>query len=470
MCFFLSCSNEPEITPEKLPTDTNSLKSLLDKDINPETRLEVYYRLYKAFRDSDLAQAAYYVNQQQDLAKEVVNKMYLGRAYHAQGMLQRRSGEYIEATNSYLQAIDIFEEVGYNSGVAADINNVGKLYQTIEGYKDAIPYFEKAAQIYEESGDFKNQSIAYTNLAICNSKTGRYAEAKENIKLAIAQQLQFDSNDANRLAHVYNEAGNIYYHANQYDQAIEYYNEALAFNPSHEQMLVILYDNLANTYLTKGNYDKATKFLLKGTGITIDTKTAVERYNIEGTLYQLQGNHQKAVEVFNEAIALANKDIINEPLNNTLDLLSQSYRALTDNGAKVAYDDIYRIADLKKQQQELKDSFYDGMNAKALQAALNQEVEAHNNRKLQASMVDRQWLIAQGAGAIVAGLLIVIMVVTINTKATKKKAYDARKLCAVLQEEKDALAKENKDHKELLAEIHRMASELDTYNNKNKDA
>ena len=472
LCMLSACENESEITPNKLPQETQELKNLLNKNTDADTRLAVYYQLYKNYRTTDLTQAAHYANQQRGLAEQLDNTLYLGRAYHALGALQEQAGEYIEAVNAYLHAIDAFEEIGYTAGVATDFNYLGLVFLHTEGYKDAIPYFEKAAETYREIGDLKNLSAVYSNLAICNTKEGNFTEAAGYLINVIDFQQQLKDNDNEWLAYYYNELARVYYFSRDYNRAIQYYKKALELSKSNESVYVSHY-GIANVYIAQSNDENANNWLEQAISIQTEglkNKDIIKGYNVRGELYQLQGNHQKAAEVFEKAITLANKEIINEPLSETLDLLSQSYRALTDNGAKVAYDDIYRIADLKKQQQELKDNFYNGMNAKALQAALNQEVEAHNHRKLQASMVDRQWLIAQGAGAIVAGLLLVIMIVTINTKATKKKACDARKLCAVLEEKNDALSKENKDYIELFAEIRRMAKEVDTYNNKNKDA
>lgn len=474
--FVLSaCKDETEISPEKLPQDTQELESLLNKEIDTDTRLAVYYQLYKNHRSTDIEQAAHYASQQRGLAEQLDNTLYLGRAYHAQGTLQEQSGEYIEAVNAYLHAIDAFEKIEYRPGVATDLNYLGLVFMRSEGYKDAIPYFEKSAQIYKESRDFKNLSIAYTNLAICLYETESYISASDNIEKAIISHRKAEVSDNERLAYLYYLLGNIQHLTKDFDGAIDQYNKAWELANISDEIKADIAYNFMNTYAQmEQDKEKSNKWLAEAKKYqmqaqNIENENLVRQYNIEGEFHQLQGNHQKAVEIFNEAIALANKDIINEPLNNTLDLLSQSYRALTDNGAKVAYEDIYQIADLKEQQQELKNNFANGLSQKALQAALNREVEAHNQRKLQASMVDRQWLIAQGAGAIVVGLLMVIMVVTINTKATKKKVYNAQKLCAVLQEKNDALSKENKDHKELLAEIRRIASEVYTYKSKNKD-
>ncbi|WP_185155929.1 tetratricopeptide repeat protein [Fulvivirga kasyanovii] len=409
---FSACTDNHEIKPDPLPNDIPSLEKHLKDGLTGDTRLQAYYMLYGRYLYKDNDKAEWYIDELLKLAKEENSQPYIARAKHGKGYVKQIKGDYLGALPWLLQAVDLFDELDDVARMADDINNIGLIFLKVEGYKDAIPYFEKAAIAYKRTEDLKYQSVAVTNLAICNSKTQQYTEAKENIRLAVALQLQFDSNDVNRLAHVYNEAGNIFYNASQYNQAIEHYNKALAFNPNYEQMQVILYDNLANTYLTKGNYDKATKFLSKGRGISIDNKTAVERYNIEGTLYQQQDKHLKAIEIFEQAINMADKEIINEPLNNTLELLSKSYRIMTDNGAKVAYEDIYRIADLKEQQQELKDSFYNGMNAKALQAALSKEVEAHNNRKLQASMEAQQWVMFRYAIAILVGLLMLLWVMT----------------------------------------------------------
>lgn len=468
-----ACADNNEIKPDPLPNDIQSLEKLLKDGLSGDTRLQAYYMLYGRYLHEDNDRAEQYIDELLKLAEEKNSTPYKARAIHGKGYVKHLKGDYLNALPSLLLAVDLFNELGDAARMADDINNIGLVFLTTEGYEDAIPYFEKATNEYSKTGDLQYQLMAYTNLAICHIKINDYPKAIDILETVLSLQTRIDATDNGRLAYYHNELARVYYFANDYIKSIRHYEKALELSKDTESNYVSHY-GIGNVYIAMGNAQKAKHWLDQAPATTKDFKEGdiIKGLNVYGALYQLQGNHQKAAEVFEKAISLANKDIINEPLSETLDLLSQSYRALTDNGAKVAYDDIYRIADLKKQQQELKDSFYDGMNAKALQAALNQEVEAHNNRKLQASMEAQQWVIFRYGSAIVAGLLVLLWVTTrqkrkwaLASQSWEAKSHELANTNQQLIANNKKLESENKDimqDHEKLREISRQILAVDT--------
>lgn len=422
----IACSDGTDMVPSELPEDSHALESLLADDISHELRLEVYHKLYKLNRSGNAELAELYINKQLELAKAIENKIYEGKAYHAKGLLHKSSGKYISALNSYLHAINLFEGTD-NARMADDFNNVGNIFMETKGYDDAIPYYEKAANIYKDINDLPYLLSTYTHLAICHSNLEDYAKASEYLNKALELQHQVDNTDMKSFVHIFNELGNSSYNSGDYDNAIEYYKKALSYAETLNNLKFDVFHNLANTYMHKGAgyFDEANYWLAKGQGYQetdgIDNLNLVQYYNINGEFYQLQGKHKKAVEVLNQAIAVADKEVINEPLVNTLELLSKSQRALTAGNIKVDYADIYRVEDLKAQQLALKTRFASDLDYESLQIALNKEIERFNGKVLKASMENRQWLIMQWTGIIIIALLVALIITLIRAIKIKKE-------------------------------------------------
>ncbi|GAA0193507.1 hypothetical protein GCM10009122_56450 [Fulvivirga kasyanovii] len=422
----ISCSDGTDMVPEELPEESHALEALLADDISNELRLEVYHKLYKLNRSGNEELAELYISKQLELAKAMENKIYEGKAYHAKGLLHKSTGKYISALNSYLHAINIFEGTD-NARMADDMNNIGNIFLETKGYDDAIPYFEKAANIYKSINDLPYLLSTYTHLAICHSNLEDFTRAAEYLNKALELQQQVDNTNLKSFAHIFNELGNSSYNSNDYDDAIKYYKKALSYAETLNDLKFDVFHNLANTYMHKGAgyFDEANNWLTKGQGYQetdgIDNLNLVQYYNINGEFYQLQGKHKKAVEAFNQAIAVADKEVINEPLVNTLELLSRSQRALTADNIKVDYADIYRVEDLKAQQLALKTRFASDLDYESLQIALNKEVERFNNTVLKASMENQQWLILQWTGIIIIVLLVALVITLIRANKIKKE-------------------------------------------------
>ena len=467
---FSACADNHKIKTDPLPDDIQSLEKHLNNGLAGDTKLQAYYMLYGRYLHKDNDKAEWYTDELLKLAEEENSQPYIARATHGKGYVKQVKGDYLGALPALLLAVDLFDELDDAARMADDINNIGLVFLKVEGYKEAIPYFEKAATIYNKIGDHEYKNYAYTNLAICYSRTNSYVKAKDYLNEVISLLPKGHE----QIAYYHNELALVHYHSKDYDQSIQLYKKALEYSRTTEDKYVTHY-GIANVYISMNDAEKAEEWLRQAPSINsenLQERHIVKGHNVHGTLYQLKNNHAKAVEYFEQAINIADKNIVNEPLNNTLDLLSQSYRTLTANGAKVAYDDIYRVADLKEQQQELKDSFYNGMNAKALQAALNKEVEAHNNRKLQASMEAQQWVVFKYGAAIVAGLLVLLWFATRQKRkwALASQSWEA-KSHELISENQQLMANNKKlksenndimqDH-EKLREISRQILAVDT--------
>ncbi len=431
----LSCSGTSNIEPQdeqRLPDDIEALERLSSSKIDDSRKLEIYAKLGKMLKNSDAEKAKQYLEKQLNLAQEIDNKEYEGRAYHGNGLIYRREGKFVDAINSYLHAIDLFEETQSFSRLADDLNNIGFLFEKAGAYEEAITYFEKAFKYYKDTEDLKYLIITYQNLAFCNSKKGNpnFELAQTLYEEAIELQLEFDPNNNYQLVQLYNQLGGLNFKKGNFEEAIVKYKEAVEFanrlQKANEQKSN-LYHNIAESYMYMGNsfYSLANDWITQAVSLsnseTPDVLLNQRRLNIAGELQQRQGNHAKAISLFEQAIDMADKNNYNEPLKNTLNLISQSQQAVVRKGGKIAYEQIFAIEELEDRQEELRIKFDDSLDKQALKEALKKEVDAYHAKVKQARIDSDNWVIIKSVGAFFLILLVALVALYRVVQKQKKE-------------------------------------------------
>lgn len=102
------------------------------------------------------------------------------------------------------------------------------------------------------------------------------------------------------------KSANDSYAKKDYAKAGADFEEALKLNPKQD---VKVYEKAAFSYMSAGNYDKATELLLKTLDFKSDTKGKLDTYrNIAGMYLQTADNPKRAEEYFGKVLALDPKD------------------------------------------------------------------------------------------------------------------------------------------------------------------
>jgi len=98
---------------------------------------------------------------------------------------------------------------------------------------------------------------------------------------------------------------NSHYYLKDYQKSINYYDQALAYDPNFKDALVnlpiVLRDGGKHMGQTVGDLETAIKWLLRSHQLN---NQDYETCRVLGVAYGIKGNHQKAVEYFGKSIAL----------------------------------------------------------------------------------------------------------------------------------------------------------------------
>ncbi len=103
----------------------------------------------------------------------------LGWAWTRLGNLHHSLGNYPQAIAHHEQARAIFNQLGYQLGIAAALANLGNAYQSLGQYQRAIEFYQQSLDIERDIGDRGGEANAFNNLGNAYSSLGQYQRAIE---------------------------------------------------------------------------------------------------------------------------------------------------------------------------------------------------------------------------------------------------------------------------------------------------
>ena len=181
----------------------------------------------------------------------------------------RAAGDYTQALRYYRQALQIYDGLLQSDDYrfAGLYNNMSILLEKMEENEEAISYAEKALAIIEKlEGCEMETATTLTNLALIYFKVSKPEKAKELLEQALAL---FEKSGENTDAH-YSGAlagvGEAYYHMQDYEKALKYYEKALTEVQKHfgENMsYAVLCENCAAVCERLGNREKQGYYIEK---------------------------------------------------------------------------------------------------------------------------------------------------------------------------------------------------------------
>lgn len=395
--FFAACDTEiAEPSHTQLPDDPEQLKTLLSEEKDQKVKLDICYALFIAYRESNTDLASYYLNSLEDLAVELGDDLTAGKACYNMGLLYDDIGGHLSAVDSYLKAVNHFKHVNDIPKIGSVLNNLGVVFMETGNYEYARKFYIKTRDIHLQTNDTRRLVLTYLNLGICNFLLidPNYDSAKNNLVEALRLAETLDDKREYYLNRIHTQMGTMYYKSNQFDAAIDSYLLSLQYLKSgdiiHEQK-AIGYANIGEVYMGQGEYEEARKWLDQALALSGQIKDANRKigiYNITGRLYQAEGKHLDAVEYFENAINIADKETINEPLQETLHLIRESYVQLRKINRPVAlarYENVLIVDDI---QDKLEEDLVEKANFKALQAALGMVIELDHQKKEKQAQVE----------------------------------------------------------------------------------
>ncbi|WP_435579613.1 tetratricopeptide repeat-containing sensor histidine kinase [Gilvibacter sp.] len=249
-------------------------------------------------------------------AKELFKKLDAPKDVNDCNMMLLRIRSHINDitfdNSDILDEINAYVETYKDSDPQIQFNN----YLTIgSGFKDAQLY-DKAIAVFEESlalstrlGD--SVQMAYDNMNIGSMYQSKGENVKALAKANVALPILLKIQDTNSIAANYNNQAQAYKALERYDEALRLYLKAdsidLRENPYKTKE--IIYENIADLYKRKGDFENALLYYRKSRDLTDSTDSRIQSLDISLADSRASLAEEKAERILKEQESTRNQNI-----------------------------------------------------------------------------------------------------------------------------------------------------------------
>lgn len=231
--------------------------------------VDVYVQYAYLFEDqSEFDEALEWSKRAVELAKEYPEHGILAsEAYTSKGYIEDSRGNYQNAIDQYLKALEILSEESksreLNRALSITHNNTGITYRKMGQYDNALNHYQMALEAaIEVYGEFHSEiAIIYNGIGTFYYSIGDLGTAIEYFRQSAATFKEAEGENSNRLAIIYNNLGLIHIQMDDLENALYYLELAQdikvnIYGQEHIETAVG-YHNLASNYLNNEEYEKA---------------------------------------------------------------------------------------------------------------------------------------------------------------------------------------------------------------------
>ncbi len=238
------------------------------------------------------------------------------------GAICRLNGEFTAALELYNKALELYREIGQKASIASAMGSIGIVLWGIGRYTEALEYLNTTLVMHTELGNRMGMARVSGNIGIVHYNIADYAGALEwyGKALALHNKLnepngqnetkgQNNSNDANGVASVTGNIGNVHWKTGNYPTALEHFNRAFAIHEAEgdRRGMGVILNSIGNVHLNLGNHAAALETFERALAIREELGSkhgvAVVLVNI-GNVHAQTGNLKTAVEYYNRSLQL----------------------------------------------------------------------------------------------------------------------------------------------------------------------
>jgi len=250
------------------------------------------------------------------------------------------SNQWREAIAQYELALICYQDTDEYRGQSITLNNIGKIYDGWSRYEEALLHYEQALAIAREIGDQSGEAAILDNIGGVYRAQGKHSKAL----MYYEQSLSIDRVVENRSeeGRTLNNIGVIYHTQGLYGKALEYFEQALAIHREMDNPICegATLHNIGAVYLSQGRYGEALEYY--GQALAIGQKVRDltgegATLNSIGVVYHTQGQYAEALIYYAQALAIRREveDQIGEA--TTLHNIGEAYYAQRQYENALAY-------------------------------------------------------------------------------------------------------------------------------------
>ncbi len=236
---------------------------------------------------------------------EIGNVSGKADVFESLGDLYKQEGDLKRAVQIHGQALDIRESIGAREGVATSLSDLADDFFELKDYTNSWAYYERSADLRRDMGDRAGLARELSNLGLLSHFHRRdYEQALEYYgeALSIATEVESTSDQAfsfSGLGRVHADAGRI-------DDALEAYGKALDLYSSASDKVRLLI-SIGDLYRARGELDAARTRFATAEQIARDANSRhdlASAMNAMGDLDRLEGDIARALSRSRESLAI----------------------------------------------------------------------------------------------------------------------------------------------------------------------
>lgn len=430
---------------------TDSLETLLQKHSSTDTfRVNTLNRAAYKYFTSDLNKTLLYATEADSLSEILSYADGKAEAIRLLGIYYEEKSDFFRALDLYERALEIFSESGNRVGMANCFNNHGIIYRVLGDSPRSMEYFQKALSIYTDLGDIKGMANCYNNIGIIFHDQGDLNRALDYYQKSY--QVNFDQGDQSGISSSYINIGIVYHDKKDYATALEYYQQSLKISEQLGDVNSIIL-NCINTglmYSLMKEYAKASECFNRGLKLSsrVGSKS-LDAWNFYGlgSINYDQKRYDEAINFAQRAYTLASEIGEMEVIKESAEIISKASAALG------IYKDAY---DYQLVYKTISDSL---RNEEITRKTISLEFEYKYNREKELTALEQEKKDAihleelkhqkNVRNSLIVGIILVVVVLMLLYYNLSQK----RKTNRILTEQKNEIIMRNEELLQLNEEI-----------------
>jgi len=388
--------------------EIQKLKETIAKQPDDSLKVNNLILLSNHYLGEDPKEAVRYGIEAQQLAKKI---HYKGEAYayKAIGLGYYYLADNRNAALQFQNSLRLFDSLGYKTGVANILTNLGSTYFNAGEGTKAIDFHLRALKIGEELNDSVRIGTALNGVgSVYNNKDETRDKALEYFlkALPIFRKINNEAGEGTVSMNI----GEIYKKKKLYDSAILYLDESLEIYRGTIDATFPL-NLLGEIYAEQGDFKQALMYNNKALEIAqkLDGKLEITQslLGIANT-HRKSGNYKTSISYYQQAAILAQEIDAKLQLKDAYDGLAHLYARTGDFKKAYTYDTLYSsikdtlyISDDDKKNQLLQFNFDLGKK----EAEINLLTA---DQELKAAIIQRQRIM--NIAAVITGFLLILVV------------------------------------------------------------
>ena len=330
----------------------DSLQAKLQNAREDAFKVKIMLEISEQYNRSDFSKAMAYSDLAMEIAQNKKDDFLIASSHMAKGNSFLWLGDYDESLKNFLKSLEVFERIPNEIKMVAACTNLGIVYDRIENYDQALEYYFRALNLYNEQKELNKPLKKFLGLISIFNNIGNIYENRNDNETAIQYyrkglKLALEKEDYFRQGVVYNNLGKIYLKLERFVEAEDYLQTALQVRQKSQDKagMAKSYYFLGAYYLKLKDYEQALEHAKKSLKLGKDVGSLETQQVAASFLHQIHdsiGQHEKAYQT-HKLYKTISDSLMNE----------KTIREMTRTQIQFEFDKAEKIRQMEEQRKEL---------------------------------------------------------------------------------------------------------------------